>query len=154
MKPLIPALFLSAAVPALGQTFQRPYQFQVPPPQQSPRILPQPRVFPFDKSVPAPGFTLPTPAPQFTNPTLDEHIVRRPPKGSFTAQQPRTPLAANLYPGLKILPTETASPKETASMEPIPVYFPRFKMEPIPTIWPDRKMIPIQRATPTPGQKK
>jgi len=148
MNPLIPALFLSAAVPALGQTFQPPYQFQVPPPQQSPRILPQPRVFPFDKSVPAPGLTLQTPAQRFTNPALDEPIVRSPPKGAFTPQQPRTPLAAKLYPDLKLMPLETAR------MEPIPVYFPRFKIEPIPTSWPDTKMIPIQRATPTPGQKK
>lgn len=113
-----------------------------------PRNGTQPRVFPFDKSIPAPGFTLQAPAPQFSSPRLDEHIIRRPPQGSFAAQAPRTPLANNLYPDLKLLPVETAR------LEPIPVYFPKFKTEPIPTTAPDAKMVPIQTATIKPDQKK
>jgi hypothetical protein len=147
MKPLIPVLFLSAAVPALCQS-QHPYQFQVPPPQQSPHVWTQPRIFPFDKSLPAPGFTLHTPAPAFTNPNLDEHIIRRPPQGSFIPQPQRAPLAGNLYPDLRLLPLETAR------LDPIPVYFPRFKIEPIPTTWPDAKMVPLRTATIKTDQRK
>ena len=37
---------------------------------------------------------------------------------------------------------------ESARLEPIPVYFPKFKLEPIPLTAPDAKMIPIQTAAP------
>ena len=139
MKPLIPALLLSAAVPALCQTTQR--QFKIPP-QPSPHTLPQPRIFPFDKQVPEPGLAIRTPLAQIPSPQIDRQIIHRPPQDAFSQQQPRTPLAKNLYPDLKLMPIETAR------LEPIPVYFPKFKLEPIPLTAPDAKMIPIQTTAP------
>jgi hypothetical protein len=135
MKPLIPALLLSAAIPALCQTTQR--QFKIPP-QPSPRILPQPRIFPFDKQVPAPGLAIRTPLAQVPGPQIDWQIIRRPPQDAFSQWQPRTSLAKNLYPDLKLMRIETAR------LGPIPVYFPKFKLEPIPLTAPDANMIPIQ----------
>jgi hypothetical protein len=140
MKPLIPVLVLSAAVPAVCQTSQRSFQFFLAPtPQQSQHNWTRPRVFPFDRRVPAPGFTVQTAAPQF--PQVDQQIIHRPPQGAFAEQPSRTPLAANLYPGLKVLPIETAR------VEPIPVYFPEFKMEPIPTTAPNARMVPVRADT-------
>ena len=139
MKPLVPVLFLSVALPALCQTSQRPSQFfPTPPSQQSPHLWSDPRVFPFDRNMPAPGLTIQPPAPRFANPRLDEHIIHRPPQGAFSQQQPHAPLARNFYPDLKLLPIETAR------MEPIPVYFPKFKVEQIPLTAPDAKMVPVQ----------
>jgi len=149
MKPLIPTLVLSAAMPALCQTPHRPDQLpQVPPLQPSPHTWTQPRVFPFDRSQTLPGFTIRQPAPQFSNPQLDHRMIRRPPQDAFVQPKARAPLGSNLYPDLKLLPLETAR------LEPIPVYFPRFQMEPIPIASPEVKMVPIQAAAPQPAQKK
>jgi hypothetical protein len=60
------------------------------------------------------------------NPTLDAQIIHRPPESSFAQQAPRTPLAHNLYPDLKLQPTETAS------LENIPISWFMLNMVRIP----------------------
>ncbi len=149
MKSLVPALLLSAAIPALCQTapqqltdpnqlFRFPQQFQF----NAPDLTKTP-TFAFDKNLrvlPLPHVVLPSHAPELGNAQLDGKIIRRPPMSAFTQQKPRAPLASDLFPGLKILPTETAR------LEPIPGYFPNAKAEPIPLASPDAKMILIQSA--------
>jgi hypothetical protein len=149
---LIQALLFSAAMPALSQSTQQPSidpnQLLMLAPQFAPgqRDSAKPRAFSFDGNVPMPRVVIPSRTPQLVDPHLDEMIIRRPPQGAFAQQQPRTPLAGNLYPGLKLLPIETAQ------LEPIPLYFPKAKVEPIPTTSPNAKMSPIltvkQRAVP------
>jgi hypothetical protein len=149
MKALVPALLVSTAIPAFCQTapqhlvqpnqlFQSPQQFQYFPPGST-----HPQMFTFNgnlNSVPRPQIVLPQQARQLADPHIDEQIIHRPPQGAFDQQQARAPLTANLYPGLKILPVETAR------LEPIPVYFPKYKAEPIPITPPNAKMTLIQRA--------
>ena len=100
----------------------------------------KPRVFTFDGSVPVPHIVAPAPTPALALPHLDEKIIHRPPQDAFAQQRPRTPLAGNLYPGLQLLPIETAR------LEPIPVYFPKVRVEPIPTATQNTKMIPVETA--------
>jgi hypothetical protein len=147
MRTLIPALLVSAAIPALSQSTQQrtvdpnqvlqaPQQFQFFPHDS------QPQAFTFKghlNSIPRPQIILPPQARQLADPQIDEQIIHRPPQSVFDQEQPRTPLAGNLYPGLKILPVETAR------LEPIPVYFPKAKVEPIPITSPNAKMTLIQR---------
>jgi len=84
-----------------------------------------------------PRIVVAAPTPGLADPHMDEKIIHRPPQGTFAQQQPRTPLAGNLYPGLQLLPVETAR------LEPIPVYFPRVKVEPIPINALNARMIPV-----------
>ena len=151
---LIQALLFSAAMPALCQSTQQPSinpnQLLLMAPQFAPgqRDSAKPRVFSFDGNAPMPRIVIPSRTPQLADPHLDEMIIHRPPQDAFAQQQPRTPLAGNLYPSLKLLPIETAQ------LEPIPVYFPRAKVEPIPTTSPNAKMIPVLTAEPSPVPKK
>ena len=78
-------------------------------------------------------------------PAIDTHIdqamVIHPPEGLF-AQQPGLPaLSQNLYPGLKILPTELAN------VAPLPTLWPNAKVIPIPITWPHAKVEPIPTST-------
>lgn len=145
MRPLIPVLVLSAAVPALCQT---------PPEDASQAIQIQPQfkssaepwVFQFNPGQSTLRLRIPAPRPKWNR--LDEQIIHRPPQGAFAEQKPQTPLNSRIYPDLRLLPTETAR------MEPIPVYFPKAKVEPIPLSAPDAKMVPIWTAMTRPDQKK
>lgn len=77
------------------------------------------------------------PQKQLMRNDIDRAMIVRPPAGSFIHQQPRTPLAHNLYPDLELLPVETAR------LEPIPITWKDFKMEPIPITWPKMKPVPV-----------
>jgi hypothetical protein len=160
MKALIPALLFSATIPALCQTTpQRPPNPNQVNPNQILQLPSQFVLAPLD-SIKAKVFTFngnpndvpmgqvrgPLRMPALADPHLDEQIIHRPPQGAFSQQPPRTPLAGNLYPGLQLLPLNLSS-TETARLEPIPIYFPKFKVEPIPTTWPSAKAIPVQTAT-------
>jgi hypothetical protein len=77
---------------------------------------------------------------------MDSGIVRKP---QGYAQKPARPAPhADLYPNLKIQPTEIAllapvswaDPKLKA--EPIPGTFPKAKLEPIPITWDAFRMLP------------
>lgn len=79
--------------------------------------------------------------------SIDPKIIRRPDPGTFAQHAPRTPIAQNLYPSLKLLPVETAS------IEPIPRTCPELKVQPVPRAWPDfqfQQIHPAQKpATPS-----
>jgi hypothetical protein len=157
MKALIPALLFSATIPALCQTTpQRPPNRNQPSPNQilqSPRLFPlapldstKTKVFHFGGNpddVPMGEVGVPLRTLALADPHVDDQIIHRPPQTIFAQQQPRTPLAGNLYPDLELLPLNLSS-TETARGEPVPVYFPNFKVEPIPTTWPNGKAIPVQ----------
>ena len=159
MKTLIPALLFSAAIPAVCQTTPQqtidPNQFpqlQVPQlPRQfalTPLDSAKTKVFTFDGNLPMPRIVVAAPTPGLADPHMDEKIIHRPPQGTFAQQQPRTPLAGNLYPGLQLLPIETAR------LEPIPVYFPRVKVEPIPINALNARMIPVLTVKQSTAPKK
>ena len=102
-------------------------------------------------------------SPHFFNPTIvivnpsapgvhvDPGIVRHPPEGSFAVRPAIPALPQNLYPGLKIQPTELASLAPLPTPLPdgqgisIPITWPNARMIPIPITWPDAKVIPIPR---------
>jgi hypothetical protein len=150
MRTPIPALLFFAAIPALCQTtpqpsydpnqvLQLPRQFALAPLDSA-----KSKVFTFDgnlNNVPMGQFNFPPRTLASAEPHLDDQIIHRPPQAS--KQQPRTPMAGYLYPGLELLPLKLF-PTETARLDPIPVYFPNFKAEPIPTTWPDAKMTLVQ----------
>ncbi len=148
MKTLIPALLLSAAIPAVCQTpqppidpnqiFPMPHQFQ-----QSPRDPAKPPSFQFpSRFFSLPRIVRPPRKSQLGDPHFDVQIIHRPPPDSFAQQKPRTPPASNLYPDLKLLPIETAR------LDPIPTEWPKLKEEPIPITWPDAKVSTIQGVAP------
>ena len=154
MKALIPTLLFCSAIPALCQTTQQrtidPNQLLNLAPQfaPAPRDSAKPRFFTFDGNMPMPHIVVTAPAPVLTDPHFDEKIIHRPPQDTFAQQQPRKPLAGNLYPGLQLLPVETAR------LEPIPVYFPKVKVEPIPTNMQNAKVIPVLTMKQTTAPKK
>ncbi|WP_058186257.1 hypothetical protein [Terracidiphilus gabretensis] len=95
--------------------------------------LPQGAVPPDHNSIQLPNIVL--------TPRLDEGIIVHPPAGSFVLQSPVPPAAQaqKLYPGLKLLPTDTAK------LEAIPLEWPKFKMEQIPTQWQGMKVISVKK---------
>jgi len=143
MKTAFPALLFFASISALcqappqrpidpGQLFRMPFQ-------QSPRDFNKLPSFKARLNVmPLPRVVIPAHTPRLSDPHLDAQIIHRPPQNSFAKQQPRTPLAGNLYPGLQLLPIETAR------LEPNPIDWPKFTLESIPIQWPDEKVTPIQ----------
>jgi hypothetical protein len=161
MKTLITVVLVSTAIPVVSQStpqhpvqpkpfFQSPQQFQYFPPGST-----KPQIFTFNgnlNSIPRPQIVLPPQAQQLANPHIDAQIIHRPPMADLTEQQPRTPLAGSLFPGLKILPLDS-SRTETARLEPIPVYFPKAKVEPIPIASPNAEMTLIESATTTAPKK-
>lgn len=161
MKPMWIALLLCAAPAAFGQTMPQepPSPLVQEPGSQQPllqmpqQLAPQPRTFKLEprlKAMPqvqVPGLgkreNHPKPAPG-----IDPEILRRPVPGSFQQQEPRAPMAHSLYPGLELLPVETAR------LEPIPTLWPGFRMESIPTTWPNARMAAVTKtATSLPAKK-
>ena len=130
MKFLVAAFLLSSTIPSFGeaspqdsidpdQIFQMPKQFL-----QAPRNLGKRPAFKGPlKVMPLPRVVIPSRAPKVGDPHLDAEIIHRPLQ-SFAQQQPRTPLAANLYPDLKLLPVETAR------LDAAPAEWPELKEEP------------------------
>lgn len=131
MKFLAVAFLLSSTIPSFCQTspqhpfdpdqiFQLPKQFQ-----QAPRDWSKPPSFKAPLQVmPLPRVVIPSQAPKVGDPHLDAEIIHRPLLKSFAQQQPRTPLAGNLYPNLKLLPVETAR------LDTTPAAWPKLKQEP------------------------
>lgn len=131
------ALLILAAPAAFGQnTLTTPF---APEGFRAPQTLPRTFMLqPLTKPIPmviVPNAWFPRAGAE-----IDPQIVRHPMPGAFAQQQPRVPIAQNLYPGLKLLPTETAR------MEPIPITWPGFKLEPIPTTWPNVRAVPVKAA--------
>jgi hypothetical protein len=114
MKFMVSALLLSSAILSFCQTSQHPIDpdqiFQMPKQfQLVPRNFSQPPSSKVPlKIMPLPRVVVPSQVPKVGDPHLDTRIILKPPRDSFRHQQPRTPLAANIYPDLKLLPVETA----------------------------------------------
>jgi hypothetical protein len=155
MKTLLPALLLSASVPALcqataqpsfdpNQLFQMPPQFQLHKPDFSNLFaLSNPLVV-----FPSSRVLSPAPKPELGDPRLDPKIVHRPSKSDFAQQPTRTPLAHNLYPDLKLQPTETAT------LENIPAFWFKLRIVSIPTTFPNAKTTLVQSPKPCMNPKK
>lgn len=156
MKPVWIALLMCAAPMGFGQSMLQESpspQMQEPGSQEPlfqtpPQLTPQPRTFKL-QPMPngAPQILVQEPRSPLKTPQIDPHILRRPDPNSFRQQEPRTPMAHNLYPDLKLLPVETAR------MEPIPGIWPGFKLEPIPITWPEAKLVPVEKDSKPPGSK-
>lgn len=155
MKSLLPALLLSTSVPVLCQAIdQRPLEpnqhFQMPPQFQ----LHQPdfsKLFALSNPllvVPSSPVLSPAPKSQLGNPQLDLQIIHRPSPSDFVEQPSRTPLAHNLYPNLKLQPTETAT------MENIPAFWFKLKVVPIPIPLPAPNASSVQNRKRCMGPKK
>jgi hypothetical protein len=146
MKAIYLVCALSAALSASAQSPSTPqgqdlFQFAPSAPAQ-----PQPR-FQFHLPGGKHQFNLRgplkiKPAPEPPSFSVDPQILRRP---QGFAQHPGKPLLQNLYPGLTLMPTETASLNAPPRAIPIPRTFPKSKLEPIPTKWPDFTMVPIDK---------
>jgi hypothetical protein len=155
MKTLLPALLLSASAAALCQaTAQRPVEpnqlFQMPPQFQ----LHKPdfsKLFALSNPllvVPSSPVLSPAPKSQLGNPQLDLQIIHHPSQSDFFQQPSRTPLAHDLYPDLKLQPTETAT------LENLPTFWFRLKIVPIPTTFPDSKATLVPSRKPCMKPKK
>ena len=155
MKSLLPALLLSATVPALcqattprlfdpNQLFQMPPHFQLHTPDPNKLLaLSDPLIV-----VPSSRLLSPAPIPQLGDSHLDPKIIHRPSQSDFAQQPPRTPLAHDLYPDLKL------QPLETATLENIPTFWFKLKIVPIPTAFPDAKATSVQSPKPCMMPKK
>ena len=122
MRVLTAALLLSASVPCFCQTaVQHPVDpdqiFRLPDRFQQPlRNFGKPPSFAVPLWItPPPHVVIPTQTPRIGNPQPDTLIVRKPPPNSFAHQEPRTPLAASIYPDLRLLPVESARPDVTST---------------------------------------
>ena len=130
MKFVVAAFLLSSAIPSFGQASPQdsidPDQiFQMPKGPLAPRDLNKAPAFKAPLQVmPLPRVVLPSRAPRVGDPQLDAEIIHRPLQKGFAQQQPRTPMAANLYPDLKLLPVETAR------LDATPAEWPKVKEEP------------------------
>jgi hypothetical protein len=80
------------------------------------------------------------------NAQIDPGMIVRPPKSSIGVQPPGTPIAQNLYPGLRLLPIEEFS----AKLEPIPTEWPNLKLQDIPITWPKVEVRLVKGDTVTP----
>ena len=76
-------------------------------------------------------------------------MVIHPPQGIFADRQARPAQSSNLYPNLKLQPTETARlepglwPWPKAGEIPIPITSPNAQMQPIPITWDKFTMVPV-----------
>ena len=82
---------------------------------------------------------------------VDPGIVKHPIESTYAIQPGIAAMRQDLYPGLKIQPTELASVTPPAlspvdNGRSIPVTWAAAKMIPIPITWPDVKVIPIPRS--------
>jgi hypothetical protein len=155
MKPVWIALLICAAQLGFGQSLlqQTPSPQVQQPGSQQPlfqmpsQLAPQPRIFklqPMPKT--APQILLQAPRSTMKTPQIDPRILHRPDPNTFQQQEPRVPMAHNIYPDLKLLPVESAR------VEPIPIAWPGFRMEPIPTTWPQANVVPAEK-DPKPAAK-
>lgn len=77
--------------------------------------------------------------PHAPGPQIDLGMVKHPSVRAFAVAPSRPAMRQDLYPGLKIQPTEMAS------VTPLPTLWPDAKMIPIPITWPDAEFEPIPR---------
>jgi hypothetical protein len=63
---------------------------------------------------------------------IDPGMIVRPSQSSIGAQPPGTPIAQNLYPGLRLLPIEETQ----AKLETLPTEWPNLELQNIPIKWP------------------
>lgn len=138
MKSLWIALLVCAAPAAQSQSPVWSLQ-QEPTQQPSQHLPPAPRFDLRDLPPATPTLVLPRNR-AWNDASIDPKIVRHPDPRTFAQYAPRTPLAQNLYPSLKLLPIETAS------IEPIPLIYPVFKVQPIPRTGPDLHLQQVQPA--------
>jgi hypothetical protein len=156
MKSLMVALLLCSAGSAFAQSpgpFAAPPNLgKLPPPpwQASPEKpqfklqLPGPAVQPF-LALPAPKLERAKPSFSFD---VDPGMVRKP--QGFAPRPSRPAPRGDLYPKLKIQPTEIAllDPVSclgpTLKAEPIPRTFPKAKLGRIPITWDSFRMVPIE----------
>ncbi|HEX4321289.1 MAG TPA: hypothetical protein VHZ52_10320 [Acidobacteriaceae bacterium] len=68
--------------------------------------------------------------------TRDSKMIVHPPQASLGLLLPGTPIEQDKYPGLKIMPIDTASDKLVAKIDAIPVQWPNLKVQAIPSNWP------------------
>jgi len=83
--------------------------------------------------------------PRKADAQIDPGIIIHPPKSSIGAQPPGTPIAQNLYPGLKLLPVD-----ESGKLEDIPIKWPNLNLQNIPITWPKYKIVPVSGDAATP----
>ncbi len=69
---------------------------------------------------------------------IDRGIIVAPPP-QFGGREKGTPVAQNLYPGLRLVPLRAGR------LEPIPTPWPKLKIENIPTQWPEMKIVEIAK---------
>lgn len=140
MKSLALAVLVASAASLSAQAPSDPGKpFQLPPALsgQSPKFKLQMPMW----GVKPPTIIVQQPQTPAINSQIDQAMVIHPPDGLFVQQPARPAGPQNLYPGLKILPTETAS------LGPLPTLWPNAKVIPIPITWPHAKVIPIPRDT-------
>ena len=77
---------------------------------------------------------------------IDPGMIIRPPKSSVGVQPPGTPIAQNLYPGLRLLPID--APK--GMLEKIPTEWPNLNLQNIPITWPKYEVSPANGDPVTP----
>lgn len=153
MKCFVIALVLGGAGLAYAQAPANPLAAPANPDQLFKSPLLQPGQPQFKLQIPDGShrfFTLPhlkgrNPAESKSN--VDPGILRKP--QGFAARPSRPAPRSDIYPGLKIQPTEialletpTGSPRPKA--EPIPTVFPNAKIEPLPITWDGFKMVPVE----------
>jgi hypothetical protein len=68
---------------------------------------------------------------------IDPKIIVHPPASSIGVQPPGMAVAQNEYPGLRMLPIESAGPH----IEAIPTQWPPNRLENIPTQWPMAEIV-------------
>jgi hypothetical protein len=75
--------------------------------------------------------------PRNADAQIDPGMIVRPPKSSIGVQPPGTPIAQNLYPGLRLLPID-----ESRKLEEIPAEWPNLNLQNIPINRPKYKNVP------------
>jgi len=119
-----------------GPQFQMPQQFSQPPEIVTPHTFRlDPRQWMPSRNV---MVVMPMAPRSAFDTKVDPQMIVRPPKDSFAQHEPRAPIPHDLYPELKLLPTEEAR------LEPIPITWPDFKPEPVPITWPKAKELPTE----------
>jgi hypothetical protein len=81
---------------------------------------------------------------------IDPQMIVHPPQSRIGEQPPGTPVAQNLYPGLRFLPIGESKLKA----QPIPTRWPDLKVEGIPTVWPKLEVKPTENGTGPTGDKR
>jgi hypothetical protein len=74
---------------------------------------------------------------------IDPKIIVHPPVSSIGMQPPGTAVAQNEYPGLRMLPIESAR----SHLEAIPTQWPPNRLENIPTQWPMAEIVAAQNSS-------